>query len=213
MKIGESKIVVERTASYSILLPENKIKRVVFVIHGYAQLAKDFIEEFDFLDNGETLIVAPEGLSRFYSRDKVGASWMTKVNRDEEIGDYIKYLDKLESSLTELYDLSSADKIILGFSQGVHTAARWFTESLHDHSQLILCSSDFPADADFIKLKTRLNGYELIYIQGKEDAIVGIDTFRKSISLLSSKGIPHKEILFEGKHVISKEAVSAAMKK
>jgi predicted esterase len=213
MKIGESKIVVERTASYSIVLPENNIKRVAFVIHGYAQLAKDFIEEFDFLDDGETLIVAPEGLSRFYSRDKVGASWMTRVNRDEEIGDYIKYLDKLESSLTELYDLSSADKIILGFSQGVHTAARWFTESLHDHSQLILCSSDFPADADFIKLKTRLNGYELIYIQGKEDAIVGINTFRKSSSLLTSNGILHKEILFEGKHVISKEAVSAAMKK
>lgn len=213
MKIGESKIVVERTASYSILLPENKIKRVVFVIHGYAQLAKDFIKEFDFLDDGETMIVAPEGLSRFYSRDKVGASWMTKVNRDEEIGDYIKYLDKLESSLTELYDLSSADKIILGFSQGVHTAARWFTESLHDHSQLILCSSDFPADADFIKLKERLDDNELIYIHGNEDAIVGIDTFRKSSSLLSSKGIPHREILFEGKHVISKEAVSAAMKK
>lgn len=213
MKIVESKIVVERTASYSILLPENKIKRVVFVIHGYAQLAKDFIKEFDFLDDGETMIVAPEGLSRFYSRDKVGASWMTKVNRDEEIGDYIKYLDKLESSLTELYDLSSADKIILGFSQGVHTAARWFTESLHDHSQLILCSSDFPADADFIKLKERLDDNELIYIHGNEDAIVGIDTFRKSSSLLSSKGIPHREILFEGKHVISKEAVSAAMKK
>jgi predicted esterase len=213
MKIVECKIVVERTASYSLLLPENKIKRVVFVIHGYAQLAKHFIKDFDFLDDGETLIVAPEGLSRFYSRDKVGASWMTKVNRDDEIGDYIKYLDKLESSLTELHDLSSADRIILGFSQGVHTAARWFTESKYDHSKLILCSSDFPADVDFIKLKRRLNGNELIYIQGKEDAIVGIDTFRKGSSLLTSNGIPHKEILFEGKHVISKEAVTAAMKK
>ena len=213
MKIVESKIVVERTASFCIVLPENKIKRVVFVIHGYAQLAKHFIKDFDFLNDDETLIVAPEGLSRFYSRDKIGASWMTKVNRDDEIGDYIKYLDKLESSLTELYDISSADKIILGFSQGVHTAARWFTESLHDHSQLILCSSDFAADVDFIKLKKRLNGNELIYIQGKEDAIVGIDTFRKSSSLLASNDITHKEILFEGKHVISKEAVSAAMKK
>jgi predicted esterase len=213
MKIVESKIVVERTASFCIVLPENKINRVVFVIHGYAQLAKDFIKEFDFLDDGETLIVAPEGLSRFYSRDKIGASWMTRVNRDDEIGDYTKYLDKLESSLTEHYHLSSADKIILGFSQGVHTAVRWFTESLYDHSQLILCSSDFPTDVDFIKLKKRLNGNELIYIQGKEDAIVGIDTFRKSSSLLASNGIPHKEILFDGKHVISKEAVSAAMKK
>ena len=213
MKIVESKIVVERTASYSLVLPENKIKSVVFVIHGYAQLAKDFIREFDFLDDGATSIVAPEGLSRFYSREKVGASWMTKVNRDDEIRDYIRYLDRLESSLTELYDISSADKIILGFSQGVHTAARWFTESLYDHSQLILCSSDFAADVDFIKLKKRLNGNELIYIQGKEDAIVGIDTFRKSSSLLASNDIAHKEILFEGKHVISKEAVSAAMRK
>jgi predicted esterase len=213
MKTVESKVVVERTASYSILLPENKIKRVIFVIHGYAQLAKDFIREFDFLDDGETLLVAPEGLSRFYSRDKIGASWMTRINRDDEIGDYIRYLDRLESSLTERHDLSSADRKILGFSQGVHTAVRWFTESLHNHSQLILCSSDFPADADFVKLNLRLNGNELIYIQGKEDTIVGIDTFRQSSSLLASKGITYREILFEGKHVISKEAVSAAMKK
>lgn len=213
MKIVESKIVVDRTACYSIVLPENKIKRVVFVIHGYAQLAKDFIKEFAFLDDGETMMVAPEGLSRFYSRDKVGASWMTRVNRDDEISDYIKYLDKLESYLTELHAISSADKIILGFSQGVHTAARWFTESKYDHSQLILCSADFPADVDFIKLKERLDDNELIYIQGKEDLIVGIDTYRKSSSLLASNDIRHKEILFEGKHVISKEAISAAMKK
>lgn len=212
MNILESKLKVEKTARYFTNSPET-VESVIFVIHGYAQLGRDFISEFEFLDDGITLIVAPEGLSKFYSRNNVGASWMTKVQREDEIRDYLMYLDTLEESLFTALKLSGIRTSVIGFSQGVHTAVRWFTESKHDHYQLILCSSDFPEDADFMKLKRRLNGNELIYIQGTEDPIVVTDTFRKSISLLASYRIPHKEILFIGKHVISKEAVCAALKK
>ena len=41
------------------------------------------------------LLIAPEGLSRFYHEDheSIGASWMTREERLEEIKDYLMYLD------------------------------------------------------------------------------------------------------------------------
>jgi hypothetical protein len=63
-------------------------EQVWFVIHGYGQLAHYFIRKFALLENKNTCIIAPEGLSRFYvnelkeggfrNSDRVGATWMTK---------------------------------------------------------------------------------------------------------------------------------------
>jgi len=44
-------------------------KNVWFVIHGYGQLAKYFLQKFHLLNNGTTVIIAPEGLSHFYVED------------------------------------------------------------------------------------------------------------------------------------------------
>ena len=211
MKITDATLKVSRTASYSINSPDRQIRKVVFVIHGYAQLARDFISEFSFLDDGSTLIVAPEGLSRFYSKGKIGASWMTKEQREHEISDYINYLDKLESELSSKNDLEDANRFVLGFSQGVHTAVRWFTQSAFDHSGLILCSSDFPADSNFEKLKTKLGNQSIKYIQGIVDDVTGMRTFEKSCKLLDSNSVPFKRILFEGKHEIDPESILNAL--
>ncbi len=213
MKITEATLKVSRTASYSINTPDKPISTVVFVIHGYAQLSRDFISEFSFLEDGSTLIIAPEGLSRFYSKNKIGASWMTKEQREHEISDYVNYLDKLEAELSTKNELADAGRFVLGFSQGVHTAVRWFTESEYDHSGLILCSSDFPADADFRKLITRLGNGKIKYIQGKSDDITGIRTFEKSSALLESNSVPFTKIFFDGKHEIDPDSVIEALKK
>ena len=67
--------------------------------------------------------MAPEGLSRFYldaGAGKVGASWMTKEDRAHEIEDYLSYLEQVRAAIIPPVPLT-----ILGFSQGVATAARW----------------------------------------------------------------------------------------
>ena len=51
------------------------------VLHGYGQLASRFLRGFESIASRTRLVVAPEGLSRFYpdaGAGKVGASWMTK---------------------------------------------------------------------------------------------------------------------------------------
>ena len=68
-------------------------QHLLFVLHGYGQLASKMIYKFDQLD-ANYLVVAPEGFSRFYWNEKrgiVGASWMTKLDRLEEIEDYSNY--------------------------------------------------------------------------------------------------------------------------
>ena len=50
--------------------------------HGYAQLASIFITEFDYLKESNVLVIAPEGLSLFYGRERTPvSSWMTSHER------------------------------------------------------------------------------------------------------------------------------------
>src|SRR5262245_36958952 len=94
---------VERTARYYTLGPLSEgVRELWFVLHGYGNLAAKFLRSFEELDDGSRRIVAPEALNRFYliAPDKapanerpVGASWMTREDRESEIVDYIDYLD------------------------------------------------------------------------------------------------------------------------
>jgi hypothetical protein len=89
MEIISKNISVTKTARY--FLSKNnfeKIDTVMFVLHGYGMPAEKFLEEFKELDTENILIVAPEGLSRFYTKGfygSIGASWMTKEDREHEI--------------------------------------------------------------------------------------------------------------------------------
>ena len=85
----EHHLNVNRTARYYTIGDlENKPNEVWFVLHGHMYLAKQFIRYFRVLETDRRLIVAPEGLSRSYVNHKerrVGASWMTKEDRLNEI--------------------------------------------------------------------------------------------------------------------------------
>ena len=85
-------------------------KTIWFVFHGYGMLSQYFIKKFKNLENNQTVIISPEALSRFYigkNYERVGASWMTKLDREQEISDNILFLDKLFVSL-------NFDKSVLG---------------------------------------------------------------------------------------------------
>ena len=99
-----------KTARYYLAgSPSGKTKNIWIVIHGYGQLAGKFIQQFEFLINDETVVIAPEGLSRFYTGsatgELIGAGWMTKEERDNEIKDYI-----ISLTTNKVYDLCLIDK-------------------------------------------------------------------------------------------------------
>lgn len=95
----EENILVHKTARY---FTEgklcNKTKQIWFVLHGFGMDAKNFLQSFALLFSDKVLFVAPEALNRFYIKGhsgRVGATWMTKEDRQNEIKDYINYLDSL----------------------------------------------------------------------------------------------------------------------
>ena len=117
-KMQENHIKVARTARYFQLGEVGKtIKQVWFVCHGYGQLAGYFLKHFESLANGERLIVAPEGLSRFYLNGfngRIGASWMTREDRLNDIKDYVIFLDAVYQQIFEQVDRSSVKVSVFG---------------------------------------------------------------------------------------------------
>ena len=78
-------IKVEKTATYYSSGNIKTAKTIWFVLHGYGMLAEYFIKKFDSIVNNDNCVIAPEGLSKFYTKGfygRVGASWMTKENRE-----------------------------------------------------------------------------------------------------------------------------------
>ncbi|MDX1532557.1 MAG: hypothetical protein R3362_13590, partial [Rhodothermales bacterium] len=92
----EHAVAAYRTARYCTLGPDAEAAREAWVAcHGYGQLTPAFLRAFEPIAEPGRLIVAPEGLSRFYlpGHREVGASWMTKEAREDEIDDYVRWID------------------------------------------------------------------------------------------------------------------------
>ncbi len=176
-------------------------REIVFVFHGYAQLAKDFIQDFEEIQSDSRLIIAPEGLNKFYVKGfygKIGASWMTKEDRDNEINDYLTFLDNIYSVITDKMNKEIKIKLF-GFSQGCATAVRWFVNSDLQNSELILWGSSIPPDIDFQKLKNKLPRPVKIVI-GDEDEFISKERLSQEIEKLNKEEIPFELKKYPGKH-------------
>ena len=97
----KKQISISKTGKYSQIGKSfKKINNVWIVLHGYGMLSEYFVKKFECIINETTLVIAPEATNRFYLRDnytRVGASWMTKLDKEQEISDNILFLDKLFS--------------------------------------------------------------------------------------------------------------------
>ena len=131
--ISKNTLLVPKTARYYTLGAAPYITKTVwFVLHGYGQAAEYFIRHFSDLDLGMNVVIAPEGLSRFYVNGltgRVGASWMTKEDREDEIKDQCEYLNAV--AMDAGIDLQNPKQkiVLLGFSQGTATTVRWLLNS------------------------------------------------------------------------------------
>lgn len=178
---------------------ENATK-LIYVLHGYGQLAEYFIRKFQSLPD-EYYIVAPEGMHRYYlngNSGRVGASWMTKEERESDIHDNLYWLTELDVEICKLHSFDK--KIILGFSQGSATAARWFYHGKIKADNLIIWASVFPPDLHIEKeIDQSFNGKNYFIIGDNDEyfttiQVESLDVFYKS------KGF--NTIIYNGQHEI-----------
>src|SRR5688572_18536754 len=119
-------IQTTRTARYYTLGELNEQTTDVWIVlHGYGQLAEYFIRHFKNIQQDHHFIVAPEALSRYYLNEntgRIGATWMTKEDRENEIQDYIQYLNNIVDTFnlpaTKAGIPTKVRLHVLGFSQG-----------------------------------------------------------------------------------------------
>lgn len=179
----------------------NSVTEIVFVFHGYAQLADAFIQNFAPIKSGERFIIAPEALNKFYFKGfhgKIGASWMTKEDRESEIKDYLNFFDNIYSQYSG--KINDKTKITLfGFSQGGATASRWFVNSNLQNANLILWGSSIPTDIDYDKLRSKLPSKIKIVI-GDEDEFIPKEILNSEIARIKKENIDFELIKYPGKH-------------
>lgn len=202
-------ISIQRTARYFLSKElDKKVKKVIFVFHGYAQNADDFLESCIELSSEEILIVAPEGLSKFYWKDfssKPSSSWMTSLERENEIKDIMSYLNQVTWEVLGDKHAQDLSISVLGFSQGAATASRFaaFTELEIDN--LYLYGGSFAHDIDWTKLSSKI---KLHFIYGDEDAFINEEQVNLAKNFVHEKGLQFEIFKFHGKHKIEKEALS-----
>ena len=188
-----------------------------FVLHGYGQLAGQFVRFFSDLASPQRLIVAPEAMNRFYlvgadkapaSERPVGATWMTREDRASEIADYVEYLDTLHDELTATSGGSNARLVVLGFSQGAATATRWVTHGRARIDRLILWGGLVPPDAELARGHAALRNVPLTIVVGERDHYITSTALADESARLDAAGIPFEVITFDGGHVISRSVFS-----
>lgn len=190
-------------------------KKIWFVLHGYGQLAKFFISKFKVLSEAGVLVIAPEGLSKFYLEDvtsrartgnsRVGATWMTRENRLTDIDNYITYLNTIYQK--EVPYNFVGEVTVLGFSQGAATATRWSIEGNPVFNRLIVWAGILPPDMNFEKAHEKLKDKKIIEVFGKTDPYLTDERLKEVTSLNARLNINPTRIEFDGGHEINQEVL------
>lgn len=186
----------------------NQTNEVIIACHGYAQLSQYFIKKFEGITSKNRVVVAPEGLSKFYwkgMKGRVVASWMTKEDRENEIKDYIYYLNQVYEMIKAKNNNSKITAF--GFSQGSSTITRWLAQKNYkiDCERIILWSGSFPMDVVNAPVFKTI---PFTYLFGNEDEYYSKERVLELKSTLNNHGINPDFKEFEGGHKIYEEALA-----
>ncbi len=210
MEITHHPLQVQRTAHvYTCGSLSGTVEEIWILLHGYSQEADTFLSKFEILATENRFLIAPQGLSQFYSSasgGKTAASWMTRNNRTYEIADYLHYLD--HAVYHWIAQISHHPKIyLLGFSQGAETACRWFVSTNYQIDHLIICSGLIPHDIDIIKFKNRLSKSRLSLVHGSGDKLIP-DEIREDIyKYMADNQVSYTENIFSGGHRVDPASI------
>ena len=206
----EHHLQVSRTARYFTSDASIEVVSDLWIVcHGYGQLASRFLRHFEAISDQTRLIVAPEGLSRFYLDTtgghhgpdaRIGATWMTREDRLAEIGDHVGFLDQLVDELTRQRGRPLPPITVLGFSQGVATVGRWLKLGATRVDRVVMWGGALPADVTPDDDGRLLRGAKLTMVVGDRDQFVTPERVSTERARLDGLGARYEFIRFSGTH-------------
>lgn len=206
-EISEHHIKVTRTARYYKSGEiSNLTKNVWIVLHGHKQLAEQFIKIFNEIAENGDLVIAPEALLRFYVKGDygdVGATWMTKEDRQSDISDYVNYLDEIFNTEVKPHKERLDFKInAIGFSQGAATLSRWLVLGRSKVDRAIFWCGNIANDVEYSKSASfKSTNVHLVF--ASSDPYFPGDYYKSQVALLQQNGIEPNVHIFEGGHEIN----------
>ncbi|MEX0288809.1 MAG: alpha/beta hydrolase [Flavobacteriaceae bacterium] len=196
--------------SYSCLNKlTDKTKNVWVVFHGIGYLSRYFLKYFNELNKEQNFIISPQAPSKYYLNSEykhVGASWLTKEDRDTSMENLLNYLDEI---MVQESVPKNCRLIILGFSQGVSVAMRWVAKRKVQCHLLVLYAGGIPDElnkADFAHLEGSSSVKILI---GDADEYLNeqrLKTERRKIEAIFNNKA--ELVIFEGTHEVKKELIN-----
>jgi predicted esterase len=211
-------IEVSRSARYAIMGSfDGPLSEVWIVCHGQGQLATRFLSRFLPLERDDRLFIAPEALSRYYvtppksgpnpANAPIGASWMTREDRECEIEDYVRYLDSLHDEIFSHVNRNKVQLWVLGFSQGTATAARWVVRGKVEPDRVVLWSGMVPPELTAASAASLARRTPLTIVFGRNDEFASPELIAAQEVRVKELGVPHQTIRFDGGHEIVPDAL------
>ena len=215
-------IAAVKTARYAVLGPEDgPVGEVWLALHGYGQLATYFAHHFRAVDRPGRLVVVPEALSRFYVGDvgardrRVGASWMTREDRESDVADVVRYLDDV---FVAACARAGADPLAVpltafGFSQGTASAVRWLALSPlvarrgRRADRVILWGGGMPHDLDLDEHAGWLAEAGVTLVAGDRDGFATPGRTMEQEARLRAAGVPVETVSFRGEHRLNERVL------
>lgn len=216
MKSKKVFIPTTKTGSVSLLGNPDIATNFWLVLHGYGQLAENFQKHFENWDLDQHYFVFPNALNYFYlksGKGEVGASWMTKCERENDISDNNTYLNNVYKQLILPYIKKSQQHFyVIGFSQGAATLIRWLAMENISIEKIILWGAIFPPDMEQEKYLINLKQTEWWYFIGTEDEFISKEEKEKQKQFFQSQKFSIHWIEYEGKHAFNGKLLSDTLK-
>lgn len=202
-------LVVERHARVGIVGDAATATEAWLILHGYGMLAQGILHWFRAAARPGRILVAPEALSRFYTEGRgirrVGASWMTREAREDDLLDLMAYLDKVVTAV-----IGGVSRLeVHGFSQGVAAGARWTVRRTHPVARLVCWGGIIPDDVAPGLLRSAVGEGQVHYAVGSRDVWTPADGVRADAARLEAAGLPVRLHFFDGGHRIDDGTLAA----
>ncbi|MDB4908978.1 MAG: Esterase/lipase [Gemmatimonadetes bacterium] len=208
--------VAKQARWYLLGEPGPGTRELWIALHGYGQLGARFARHFEAIASGERVVVVPEALNKFYLEPvsqrppgggTVGATWMTREDRERDIEDYVAYLDRVVAEVDA--ECGSAPAItVLGFSQGAATASRWAATGSRAASRVVLWGGLMAPDV-IARGATAMRGAALQLVVGTSDEFATPKVVAAESGRLKEAGIAFTLRQFEGGHAMHPETLAA----
>ena len=191
-----------------ILLRETSDPRGLLVgFHGYSESAETQMARLESIPgSGRWTLVAVQALHRFYRgrSQEIGASWMTRQDRDDAIEDNIEYVDRVIGAISGVKE----PLVCAGFSQGGAMAFRAAVRGKTRGAGVISVGADVPPEllADPSRPLPKL----ILLMRGREDDWYTEAKLRTDVTELTKRGCPPHVLTYAGGHDWTPEVSTAA---